>query len=248
VVFTDSSFRIPTIYLNDWPDRYIHTTGDVPSNIDPSRLERAGFIGAASAWYIANLTAEEVPNLLALLERKTLERTATMMERRVALEPAEQRALEALHRFHESAIVDSIARIEPVTRGDRGSRERFLSALDELVAAPAASRSPKSTVYVRCPEPKGPMTVFGYDYFEDHFGRERAAALALTSFEGVRGGAGEYAIEVLNFVDGRRGVQEIRDAVAAEFGPVPLEHVAAYLSALAEIKVIAEGPAACAAR
>ena len=248
VVYTDSAFRIPTIYLNDWPDRYIHTTGDVPSNIDPSKLERAGFIGAASAWYIANLTAEEVPNLLALLERKTLERTATMMERRVALEPAEQRALEELHRFYESAVVESIAKIEPVTRGDRASRERFLSALDELVATPAASRSPKGAVYVRCPEPKGPMTVFGYDYFEDHFGRERTAALALTSFEGVRGGAGEYAIEVLNFVDGRRGVQEIRDAVAAEFGPVPLEHVAAYLSALAEIKVIAEDTTACAAR
>jgi hypothetical protein len=92
------------------------------------------------------------------------------------------------------------------------------------------------------------MTVFGYDYLEDHFGRERTAALALTSFEGMRGGAEEYAIEVLNFVDGRRGVQEMRDAVAAEFGPVPLEHVATYLSALAEIKVIAEDPAACAAR
>ena len=49
VVFTDSSFRIPTIYINDWPDRYIHTTGDLPENIDATKLERAGFIGAASA-------------------------------------------------------------------------------------------------------------------------------------------------------------------------------------------------------
>jgi len=98
---------------------------------------------------------------------------------------------------------------------------------------------------VRCGEPKGPMTVFGYDYLEDHFGRERTAALALTSFEGVRGRPEEYAIEVLNFVDGRRGVQEIRDSVAAEFGPVPLDDVAGYLSALAEIKVIAEDPAVC---
>ena len=82
------------------------------------------------------------------------------------------------------------------------------------------------------------MTVFGYDYLVDHFGGERTAALALTSFDGVRGGGGEYAIEVLNFVDGRRSVQDIRDAVAAEFGPVPLEHVAAYLEALETIKVI----------
>jgi hypothetical protein len=63
----------------------------------------------------------------------------------------------------------------------------------------------------------------------------------------MRRGAEEYAIEVLDFVDERRGVQETRDAVAAEFGAVPLEHVATYLSALAEIKVIAEGQA-CIAR
>ena len=49
VVFTDSSFRIPTIYLNDWPDRYIHTTGDCRRTSMPTKLERAGFIGAASA-------------------------------------------------------------------------------------------------------------------------------------------------------------------------------------------------------
>ena len=47
--FTDSSFRVPSIYLNDWPDRYIHTTSDVPGNIDPAKLERAAFICAASA-------------------------------------------------------------------------------------------------------------------------------------------------------------------------------------------------------
>ena len=32
-----------------------------------------------------------------------------------------------------------------------------------------------------------------------------------------------YAIEALNFVDGARSVQAIRDALTAEFGPVPLE-------------------------
>ena len=55
---------------------------------------------------------------------------------------------------------------------------------------------------------------------------------------GVRGSGGEYAIEALNFVDGRRSVRDIRDALAAEFGPVPIEHVAAYLEALETIKVI----------
>ena len=93
-------------------------------------------------------------------------------------------------------------------------------------------------MYVRNAEPKGPMSVFGYDYLVDHLGAERAAALALTEYSGLRGGGGEYAIEALNFVDGRRSVRDIRDALSAEFGPVPLEHVVAYLEALETIKVI----------
>jgi hypothetical protein len=49
-VYTDSSFGIPAIYLNDWPDRYIHTNFDTPANVDPTKLKRAAFIGAASGY------------------------------------------------------------------------------------------------------------------------------------------------------------------------------------------------------
>src|SRR5258708_5469760 len=37
-VYQDSSFNIPAIYLNDWPDRYIHTNFDTATNIDPTKL------------------------------------------------------------------------------------------------------------------------------------------------------------------------------------------------------------------
>jgi len=47
---TDSSFGIPMIYLNDWPDRFIHTNLDGAANIDATKLKRAGFIGAASGY------------------------------------------------------------------------------------------------------------------------------------------------------------------------------------------------------
>jgi len=39
-VYQDSSFGIPAIYLNDWPDRYIHTNFDTATNIDPTKLKR----------------------------------------------------------------------------------------------------------------------------------------------------------------------------------------------------------------
>src|SRR6266853_1111050 len=52
-VYQDSSFGIPAIYLNDWPDRYIHTNFDTAANIDSTKLKRAAFIGAASGYYLA---------------------------------------------------------------------------------------------------------------------------------------------------------------------------------------------------
>jgi len=240
VVFTDSSFRIPTIYMNDWPDRYIHTTGDLPENIDATKLERAGFIGAASAWFLANLSTDDLPALTGLLERQSLRRTAVMLERRSGLAPVEQAAIETLHMAYERGVLDSLQRWLVVPATTRAARQRFLSQLGAVSTANRsfAQREPSGVVYVRNPEPKGPMSVFGYDYLVDHLGAEAAAALALKEYSGLRGGGEEYAIEALNFVDGGRSVREIRDALSAEFGPVPLEHVAAYLEALETIKVI----------
>jgi aminopeptidase YwaD len=240
VVFTDSSFRIPTIYMNDWPDRYIHTTGDLPENIDATKLQRAGFIGAASGWFLANLTADDLPALSALLERQSMQRTAVMLGRRFGLAPDEQAALETMHMAYERSVLDPLERWLTVPAATRAARQHFLAQLAAIATSSrnSAKRGPPGAVYVRNAEPKGPMTVFGYDYLVDHLGAERAEALALPRHSGLRGSGGEYAIEALNFVDGRRNVRDIRDALAAEFGPVPLEHVAAYLEALESVKVI----------
>ena len=84
------------------------------------------------------------------------------------------------------------------------------------------------------------VLVFGYDYFAV---RARAAEVAtprLLSYEGLWGGGEEYAYEVLNFTDGVRNAQQIRDRVSVEYGPVPLEMVVEYLRALEKIGVVSE--------
>src|SRR5215471_17209682 len=43
-VYQEGSFRIPAIYLRDWPDVFIHTNNDTPANIDPTKLKRSTFI------------------------------------------------------------------------------------------------------------------------------------------------------------------------------------------------------------
>ncbi|HLK34815.1 MAG TPA: hypothetical protein VKT29_17090, partial [Terriglobales bacterium] len=95
-------------------------------------------------------------------------------------------------------------------------------------------------VFARKAEPKGPLAVFGYDYFADHAKAAGAAVPKLLGYQSLWGGGEEYAYEVLNFADGKRNVQEIREAVSAEYGPVPREMVEEYLRALEQIGVVRE--------
>ena len=60
----------------------------------------------------------------------------------------------------------------------------------------------------------------------------------MLSYEGLWGGGEEYAYETLNFADGKHNVQEVRDAVSAEYGPVPMELVVEYLQTLEKIGVV----------
>ena len=59
-VWAEGSWRIPIIYIADWPDRYIHTQRDVPDNLDPTKMRRAMFIAAASGWFLASTDLFEV--------------------------------------------------------------------------------------------------------------------------------------------------------------------------------------------
>jgi len=81
------------------------------------------------------------------------------------------------------------------------------------------------------------MSVFGYNYFTDHFDSNKKIP-ELFSYKGKRGNGSEYAYEALNFVNGKNDVLEIRNLLSAEFGPIPLELVVEYLDAMSTIYVI----------
>jgi aminopeptidase YwaD len=245
-IYSEASFGIPAIYLNDWPDRYIHTHLDVPAHIDPTKLGRAALLAAASGWALANVSAEHVPELLAIHQRNALRRSANLLERRAGVEHAEADHLTRFHAEYERALVDSIERFVPLTAEARRQAAAFLNQLDRITGAAALGPLPAAAgaggvVYRRDAGLKGPMSVFGYDYFTARYGADRVAALALMRMrgDGRRGAGGEYAYEALNLVDGRRTVGAIRNRLSAIYGPIPLEVVSEYLEALESVGVIA---------
>ena len=92
-------------------------------------------------------------------------------------------------------------------------------------------------IFIRKKDPKGPVTVFGYDFVNDHTGVQIARPKIL-DYEGLWGSGEECAYETLNFADGKRNAQQIRDAVSAEYGPVSLDLVLEYLRALEKIGIV----------
>ena len=240
-VYADSSFGIPAIYLNDWPDRYIHTNFDVPSNIDPTKLKRAGFIGAASGYFLANISGEDAIHLLGFISSRGLVRAAKLNALQEGLSSEEGANLSRFFSWYENRVVDSMSIFFAVPQNMRDQfstvfapQKKAISGMPAAVAAQGDGR----LVFKRNPEIKGTMGAFGYDYFNDKYGAEKSRSLKLPRFQGLRGSGGEYTYEALNFVDGQRNVQQIRDAVSAEYGPVPIDIVLEYLRALESIKVV----------
>jgi len=93
-------------------------------------------------------------------------------------------------------------------------------------------------VFRRLPEPKGPLTVFGYDYFASHAKEAGIPTPRLLSYQGEWGSGEEYAYEALNFADGTRTAQQIEAELSAEYGRIPTDLVVEYLQALRKIGVV----------
>jgi aminopeptidase YwaD len=145
-VYSDSSFGIPSIYLNDWPDRYIHTNKDVPANIDSTKLARAAFIAAASGYALATIGTDDAPALREMMQAFAYERAAVIMRRK---DPN----VTKFGQWYEQEM--------------RISLSRFLGA------SPAPVIALQKGAYHRNPKIKGTMGAFGYDYFIAHYPKHK---------------------------------------------------------------------------
>jgi hypothetical protein len=241
-VFFEGTWRIPGLYLHDWPDRYIHTNYDLAANIDPTKLKRAAFIGAVSAWYLANMTDDDVPAVLQMLERNAMARTATLLDRRAKLSSIDAVAATDIHFTVERRKVHSVEPFATLPEDAHEKAMAYLDGLAKLVALPqianVAAVNRNQTVYERNPDIQGPMSAFGYSYLEDKLPEEEYDNLDLRRHTGLWGSGYQYVYEALNFIDGKKTVSDIRDWLTAELGPVPLEQVEEYLSALESIDVV----------
>jgi aminopeptidase YwaD len=224
-VWAEGSWRVPIIYVSDWPDLYIHTNKDVPGNLDSTKMKRAMFIAAGSAWALANLEQPDTPALQGLLEIESDLRRAEVSRRGDELPDSEGPNVVSKYTEHEVMVELSLQRFG-----------LLVGEVDRMGPAPASAPG-LGTIYRRDPKLKGPMDGFGYSWLDDQLEKSKIARPALLSRAPAWEGP-SFGYEALNLVDGRRSVQAIRDQLAVTVGPAPVEEVAAYLQVLERLGVI----------
>ncbi len=239
-IYAEGSFSIPAIYMNDWPDRFIHTNFDVPGNIDATKLKRVAFIAAASGLFLANMDSSNLSEVGEVIRQRSLSRMADLYAKRHQVSGDERANLIRQSLQFEQGVAASVARFAEPDANYNQTFAAHSDALKNLIGpvtnAPPDS-GPSSRIYQRNPSVLGPMSVFGYDYFEDHYPAD-APQPALMQHQGIWGSGGDYSYEVLNLVNGRRTVADIRDTVSAIYGPISHAMVHEYLKALESINVV----------
>lgn len=223
-VYQDATWGIPAIYLHDWPDRYIHTTWDTPERIDPTKLLRAAFIGAASGYFLATMSAKDSVEVRSAIRAGSLRREMRMNERTRGIERHEAENMRRYYSYYDS-----------VASRYWGHGSRYDPS---MLVTPVKASGDAGRIFVRNPDVRGPMSVFGYDYLRDKLGAPRVDKLRLLQFTGLRGAGGDYAYEVLNLSAFPMRVIDVRNAVSAIYGPVPLDIVLEYVLALEKAGVV----------
>jgi len=229
-VWAEGSWRVPVIYIADWPDIYIHTDKDVPANLDSTKMKRAIFIAASSAWYLANVGPSDSAALGQVIGAEAQIRSSAGLYRvMTSLQENGWTVMSGIG--HDAAVLKSFRRFG--LDGRRGSTSVLAQAGDR----PARLSGEAAVVYRRNADLKGPMDGFGYSWLDDHLKQAGLPKPALLAREASEDGP-SFGYETLNLVDGRRSVQEIRDTLAATVAPVPVEEVAAYLATLERLGVL----------
>lgn len=266
VIFNDGLIAIPFAFFLVWPDRYYHTSGDQPERCDPTQLKRSALLAAAATLFLADdcphkarhLAGEMVNHIRAriglelqkafnLLNQSGKKELATGYKEGINLIEQEARRetanLESLKRYSSrdkevDAYLDSmVAKLKNEKTAWRAELDRYYQLTcqakgvkPEKIGLTAEEVAAQKNIPRRNPALKGPVNMA---FLRDRI-KEEPEAFNLPIFrEDSR-----IPYEILNFVNGQNSLLDIRNAVSAEFKPLPLSWVEAYLRLLSRAGII----------
>ena len=264
----EASLGVHAVLLNTWPDPYIGTQQDTLERADATQMKRAAVIAGASAYILASAADDELPALAQNAAAKARARLAAEEGRAMDIltsssragfaddsalartilshaYPREAAALETLSRF--ATTEDSRAYLDARTEEIRDELPRALARLEshrnillrarewaDVTASPGAT---STLVPVRTSLVRGPVNFFRPQYGRDWMVEKTGDPDFVRKLRLAQRGH-YYLYETLNFADGTRNLLQIRDAVAAEYGPAPLDELEEYFRLLESVGVV----------
>ena len=265
-IFNDGLLGVPSVFFLVWPDRYYHTSGDKPEICDPTQLKRSSFLGAAAAVYLMDDCPHKARRLAGEVFSRANSRISGDVKRGFDL--INKSSVDKLPKIYKEArnfidqgYVRELATLQTLKNYSRRDIEVDLYVehlLDELADSKEQNEDKLKTFYtLTCKALKiSPQQIVWTD--EEKAARKivptRNAALKgplgrgylQTQLEGmdidldlpIFQKDNRFTYEILNFIDGEKSVLEIRNAVSAEYEPVPVQWVKDYIDLLAKANIV----------
>lgn len=256
IVFLDGGVRVPSVMFICWPDMWYHTSGDTPDKSDPTQLKRVVFISAAAAVFLANAGPVETQKMISETSARAISRLGT--EKRRAEKIVMDAEAKGIHDAYKEALnvlnqafdreKQALSTIRFFIKGDAALESHLRARIKGLESLKAPFLLDAEGTYgLRClrenmkPQKPGQSqdeirlsklvpvrTEKMRGYFDAReFYQKLREMKELPSYQ-----LGRADYEVRNFIDGKRSILEIRNAAAAEYGPVPLKGVEGYILVL----------------
>jgi aminopeptidase YwaD len=203
--YDSSTIAVPSLYLRDWPDIYIHTDHDTLEQIDPTKLRRVALLGAASGYTYATIGGEKASSLLPFFAARAQGRLAEGYERaRVLVEDGQLQPQEAWYEARnlliqmlqrEQAELLSLSTYTQADPGEAATLGKELNAQAALLNGWINQRAEMRGVHDFPPPPWhsepdaslipvrraefGPLVFQNDDVLLDRLGRERVEKIKL---------------------------------------------------------------------
>ncbi|MEX0736843.1 MAG: DUF4910 domain-containing protein [Bacteroidota bacterium] len=248
MMFND--LKIPGIMFSHDPDYTHHTSEDTPDKVDPVELERSEIIATGTMIYLSNLDASQALDATYLTAAASAGRLGVAARRAqqvlVSSSNATRAWAEAQNILDQGVAVEqrSVASVLNFNSGDGIRRavammQRQLAQQHEsltqslgVLAASSGVRGGRPPVLDPKPDRRVPVRLTRGPLSSDvPFTALPPEALVWYRGEGARLN-GMHRWEIVNMMDGKRSVSEIRNFVSAYYGEIETDLVARYVEDL----------------
>jgi hypothetical protein len=255
IMFLDR--KIPSVMISH-SDYTHHTTFDSPDKVDPTELERSEMIATGAMWYLANLSPAEAVDLLDLIKANSYSALGDYVRKmRAQVKATSIKDLSAVwaecadgitrlsnHHYDVAKSILPFATSEDLVsltdqmRGHLGKRFDFLYGMAKSFVEENGFASDYPTALNDPEDNRIPLRVTRgpVDF------RLPESKLSLKEAEWYHSNeftlTDDQRFEIVNLIDGKRKVSEIRNILISEYSTIPDPVVIRYIEDLVKVGVV----------